>query len=67
MFLKKFKQANRKVKQERAYGECLGTVRRRRTQQTAKCSEKWDAHRESVISEWGNPCIRDCADRMLKK
>ncbi len=41
----RFKREERKnsqvVKEARAYGECLGTVRRRRTQQTAKRFGEW--------------------------
>ena len=43
------------VKIQRAYGGCLGTKRRRRTQQAAKSSEETQAVIDPEVSEGGNP------------
>jgi hypothetical protein len=39
----------------RAHGGCLGTERRRRTQQPAKRRGEQEACIDPRISEWGNP------------
>ena len=42
-------------KKTRAFGECLGTKRRRRTQHFAKSRGEARAPFDPRISEWGNP------------
>ena len=42
------------MKLVRAYGECLGANRRRRTRQAAKSLGKLQASDDPGISEWGN-------------
>lgn len=42
------------MKKVRAYGECLGANRRRRTRQAAKSLGKLQASDDPGISEWGN-------------
>ena len=44
-----------KVRQEKAYGGCLGVQRRRRTRQAAKSHGERQAGYEPWMSEWGNP------------
>lgn len=48
-------------KKPRAYGECLGANRRRRTQQAAKSLGELQVSEDPGISEWGNliPVIRN--------
>lgn len=41
-------------KKRRAYGECLGANRRRRTQQAAKSLGELQASEDPGVSEWGN-------------
>jgi len=43
------------IKLLRAYGECLGARRRRRTWQAAKSLGEPQAGFDPRISEWGNP------------
>ena len=43
------------IKLERAYGGCLGTCSRRRTQQAAKSLGESKADKDPGVSEWGNP------------
>jgi|BioPla2DNA2_1021312.scaffolds.fasta_scaffold91219_1 hypothetical protein len=43
------------IKLERAYGGCLGTCSRRRTQQSAKSLGESKADKDPGVSEWGNP------------
>ena len=42
-------------KKRRAFGECLGTKRRRRTQHFAKSRGEMRAISDPRVSEWGNP------------
>ena len=42
-------------KQTRAFGECLGTKRRRRTWHSAKSCGETRAVFDPQVSEWGNP------------
>ena len=42
-------------KKRRAFGECLGTKRRRRTQHFAKSRGEMRAIDDPRVSEWGNP------------
>ena len=51
----KLKKLKTKVRQEKAYGGCLGVQRRRRTRQAAKSHGERQAGNEPWISEWGNP------------
>ena len=44
-----------KAKLQRAYGECLGSQRRRRTWTAAKSSGEPLTGFDPEISEWGNP------------
>jgi hypothetical protein len=46
---------DRKVKLQRAHGECLGVRSRRRTQQSAKSLGEPKAGFDPGVSEWGNP------------
>ena len=39
----------------RAYSECLGTIRRRKTRLPAKSFGELDISIDPKISEWGNP------------
>ena len=43
-----------KVKLQRAQGECLGTMSRRRTRQAAKSCGKAHIAIDPQVSEWGN-------------
>ena len=49
------KKTERRVKVRRAYGECLGIRRRRRTQRAAKSHGELRANGDPWESEWGNP------------
>ena len=54
-FLRKRRvERKRKIKLQRAYGECLGTWRRRRTWQAAKSCGEEQISKDPQISEWGN-------------
>ena len=52
---RKEEPTKRKVKLQRAKGECLGTRSRRRTQKAAKSHGEAHTAIEPWVSEWGNP------------
>ena len=48
-------KTDKKVKLQRAQGECLGTRSRRRTRQAAKSYGEAQIAIDPWMSEWGNP------------
>ena len=54
-FMERRLEIDKRKKQRRAYGGCLGFPRRRRTWKAAKSSGDWQTRSDPEVSEWENP------------